>query len=133
MFLKLFLFDPGFVLSQMSKHWGDVTFQLFMLHPNKWKITQANFHYLIIKTFSYSHETNFNMMKNRQLGNGFPMIQKIRFFLSMFSIYQRLQNWRSLLIKITSCSCSYFELLQKKMIAGFNNFCPTIKVLFPFY
>lgn len=103
----------------MSKYWHDATFLLFMLHPNKWKITQANFHYLIIKTFSYSHETNFNLMKNRQLGNGFPTIRAIRFFLSMFSIYQRLQNWRSLLINIAGCSCNDFMLLQiKKKIRG---------------
>ena len=98
----------------MSKYWHDVTFLLFMLHPNKWKITKENFHYLIIKTSSYSHETNFNLMKNRQLGNGFPMIRVIRFFLSMFSIYQGLQNWRSLLINIAGCSCSELMLWQKK-------------------
>lgn len=51
-------------------------------------------------------------MKNRQLGNGFPTIREIRFFLSVFSIYQRLQNWRSLLINIAACSCSDFVLLH---------------------
>lgn len=51
-------------------------------------------------------------MKNRQLGNGFPTIRAIRFFLSVFSIYQRLQNWRSLLINIAGCSCSDFVLLH---------------------
>lgn len=51
-------------------------------------------------------------MKNRQLGNGFHTIRAIRFFLSVFSIYQRLQNWRSLLINIAGCSCSDFVLLH---------------------
>lgn len=51
-------------------------------------------------------------MKNRQLGNGFPTIWAIRFFLSVLSIYQRLQNWRSLLINIAGCSCSDFVLLH---------------------
>lgn len=51
-------------------------------------------------------------MKTRQLGNGFPTIGAIRFFLSVFSIYQRLQNWRSLLINIAGCSCSDFVLLH---------------------
>lgn len=51
-------------------------------------------------------------MKNRQLGNGFPTIRAIRFFLSVFSIYQRLQNWRSLLINMAGCSCSDSVLLH---------------------